>query len=430
MQDVCSAKAEENYVEEPRRFRVLLSAFSIAPNQGSEAGVGWNTAIRLAEHHDVTVLCGDLGAGRTTEKAILEHFRVNGAIHGLSICYVAPSAVTRALYWLCGRPGLGLLYYSAYHSWQRDAYRIASALLKQTPYDIIHQLTFASFREPGYLWRLRPQFFWGPIGGASSPPLRMVLRGGARLVARHIANVLQKRLSRRSAMAARKAVITWVSTEEDARLLRNWGARVRQQFEVGTSNIRANARVRTPGSPFRLVWSGLHIRRKALPLALCAMARLPQEFDIHLHIVGSGPETQKCQALARHLQIDRLVTWHGRLDQKDAVGIMEGVHALLHTSISEGTPAVILEALAAGLPVVCHDICGMHLAVTDECGIRVPLRNRQKSIEWFAEALLRLRDVAYYNRLSEGALQRADELTWDNKVAQMSSEYATVIAPE
>ena len=47
------------------RLRVLLSAFAFEPNRGYEPGVGWNVATRLAQHHDVTVICGDLKRRQT-----------------------------------------------------------------------------------------------------------------------------------------------------------------------------------------------------------------------------------------------------------------------------------------------------------------------------------------------------------------------------
>jgi hypothetical protein len=283
----------------PRRLRVLLSAYAIAPNQGSEPGVGWNVATRLAKYHDVTVLCGDLGGGRRTESDLHNYFRTHGPIPGLEVCYVPPSASTRVVHWMHAQPGLWFLYYSAYKIWQRDAFARAVELHAHKPYDLVHQLTFGSYREPGYLWRLPVPFFWGPISGTFSPPLKMLGTGGARFLVRHLGNAFQRRFSPRSAMAARKASLTWAVTDDDRRLIESWGGRVEQQCEVGTSNISDVPRVRTEGEVLRLVWSGLHIPRKALPLALETMARLPGNQLFHLDILGTGPLTLKCRLLAR-----------------------------------------------------------------------------------------------------------------------------------
>jgi glycosyltransferase involved in cell wall biosynthesis len=102
---------------------------------------------------------------------------------------------------------------------------------------------------------------------------------------------------------------------------------------------------------------------------------------------------------------------------------MSKAHVLLHTSICEATSTVVLEALALGLPVICHDACGMRTAVTNQCGIRVPLRDRETSIDGFCSAIQELGDSVVYNQLSIGALQRSYELTWDSKVARISDAY-------
>jgi glycosyltransferase involved in cell wall biosynthesis len=407
----------------PRRLRVLLSSFAIAPNHGSEKGVGWNVATRLAKHHDVTVLCGDLDGSRSTEKELESYFRVHGRISGLEICYVPPSDSARAFHWMHAQPGMWFLYYTAYENWQRTAYARAMELHSHEPFDLIHQLTFATYREPGYLWRLPVPFFWGPVAGASSPPLRMLNVGGTRLLLRHFGNAVQRRFSRRAASAARKASVTWVVTEDDRCLIERWGGRAEWQCEVGTSHIAAEPRARREDNLLRLIWSGIHVARKGLPLALETIARLPKGLRCHLDILGTGPMTMKCQALSRRLGLEPLVTWHGQLAQRDALAVMSKAHAFFHTSVSEGTSTVVLEALALGMPVVCHDACGMKTAVTDQCGIKIPLKNRETSIRGFCEAIERLDEPRLYNKLANAALERAKALTWDSKAASISEAY-------
>lgn len=411
----------------PRRLRVLLSAFAISPNQGSEAGVGWNVAIRLAKYHDVTVLCGDLSAGRRTEFELQSYFETRGPVEGLNVCYVPPSRFARAINWLHGRPGMWYLYYTAYRNWQKDAYARAAILHSQAPFDLTHQLTFASFREPGYIWRLPVPFVWGPIGGASSPPLAMASIGGGKLVVRLLVNTFQRKFASRSAVAARKATTTWIATLDDQRVIEKWGGRAEYQCEVGAPEISPAPKVRKIDDPLRLVWSGLHIPRKALPLALKALARLTRKDNVYLDILGSGPETAKCKALARQLNIGDMLRWHSRLPQSVALKVMADGHALLLSSISEGTPMVLVEALALGMPVICHDACGMKTAVTERCGIKVPLVDAETSISGFCNAIERLLEATLYNQLAVGALLQAHELTWDRKVEKMCEAYGEAI---
>ena len=409
------------------RLRVLLSAFAIAPNRGSEAGVGWNVATRLAQHHDVTVICGDLSGRRRTESELAEHFLLSGQIPGLTILYVPPSRLTQVMHWMHARPGLWFLYYAAYRIWQRDAFAAAAARHAIKPFDLAHQLTFASYREPGYLWRLPVPFFWGPIAGAGDPPVSyqgMLGIAGARLLTRRLGNFMQRRFSPRPVQAARRASLTWVVTDDERRLIERWGGRAEQQFEVGTSPTRELPRDRAADEPLRLVWSGQHTPGKALPLALEALAHLAERPVIHLDILGEGPVTEACKRLSLRLRVDHLLTWHGRLPHAEALAIMSREHVLLHTSLAEATSTVILEALSLGLPVICHDACGMGTAVDQSCGIKVPLIDPETSIEGFSQAIEQLaNDRALYGRLSKGAIERARLLTWDSKVRRFSEAY-------
>jgi glycosyltransferase involved in cell wall biosynthesis len=415
-------------LETPKRLRVLLSAYAIAPNHGSEPGIGWNVATRLAKYHDVTVLCGDLAGGRRTEKELQNYFQDHGPIPGLEVCYVPPSAFTRTLHWMHGCPGLWFLYYFAYKVWQNDAYLCAARMHARRPFELSHHLNMQGYREPGYLWRLAIPFFWGPICGAFSPPLKISLQTGSLwFCVRYLVNGFQRTFSHRAAKAARKASLTWTVTEDERRMIERWGGLAELQSDTGTSNISDSPRVRAENETLRLVWSGQHIPRKALPLALEAMARLPEDQLFHLDILGTGPKTPHCQALARRLRIEHMVTWHGQLTQPEALAVMSKADALLHTSICEATSTVVPEALSLGMPVICHDVCGMKTAVTDQCGIRVPLRDCKTSIDGFSRAIQELGDSVVYNRLSIGALQRAQEMTWDRKVARISEAYTNIM---
>ena len=81
-----------------------------------------------------------------------------------------------------------------------------------------------------------------------------------------------------------------------------------------------------------------------------------------------------------------------------------------------------------GLPVICHDACGMYYAITGDCGIKVPMINMRKSVDGFADAIKKLaQDPAEVRRLSAGALKRAEELSWDNKVRHIADVYDRVM---
>lgn len=66
------------------------------------------------------------------------------------------------------------------------------------------------------------------------------------------------------------------------------------------------------------------------------------------------------------------------------------------TSIAEGTPHVILEAIGNNLPILCFDTCGQGDCVNKNIGIKIPLSNPQKSTYEFASILNNLEKIVIY----------------------------------
>jgi len=98
-----------------------------------------------------------------------------------------------------------------------------------------------------------------------------------------------------------------------------------------------------------ILCAGRLVAQKNLALALNAFACLGIG-DAALTIAGDGPERPRLEALARRLGIDRRVRFCGHVP--DIGPLLRDSDLLLSTSLFEGYPGVIMEALAAGLPVV------------------------------------------------------------------------------
>jgi glycosyltransferase involved in cell wall biosynthesis len=149
---------------------------------------------------------------------------------------------------------------------------------------------------------------------------------------------------------------------------------------------------------------------------------------VHLTVLGSGPETHAWQGLCQQLGVQSMTTWMGQVPFKQVRALLDTQDAFVMSSLQEGTPNVVMEALAAGLPVICHDIAGMSFAIDESCGCKIPLRDRQTSIMGFADVVARLVTTqGLLDRLSEGALRRTKALSWDAKVAEIVNVYDAVL---
>ncbi len=415
-----------------KRLRVLVSAYTISPKRGSEPAGAWNVIIRLSTFHDVTVIASSECEGadyRNETVAYLRRFPVDG----LTLHYVAPPTLARKLMKPSGTLAR-LFYYVGYAAWQREAFKAAQDLHAQQPFDLVHQLNMTGYREPGYLWKLQLPFIWGPVAGACNMPWSFLqtMDGKERLFygIRNITNSIQKFTSLRCRLAARAAQLIWyVGPDEKALIERTWGTpRTEPMLDSGTSPMPRPPTDYQRQRPLRLVWSGVHIGRKGFPLLIRALAQL-KDLPIEVIVLGSGPQTERWDTLASELGVVGRLRWTGRLPREQALAEMAKSDVLVFTSLMEAASHVTLEAISLGLPVICHDACGMSIAVDDRTGIKVPLVNVQTSIDGFAAAIRKLAEnPAELLRLSEGSAQRAKELTWDANVEQMCLAYRRVLA--
>lgn len=145
--------------------------------------------------------------------------------------------------------------------------------------------------------------------------------------------------------------------------------------------------------------AGRLVPQKNFALALRAFARARRPGDI-LTIAGEGPERRHLERLAAELGIGgqlRLPGHQGSLD-----GLLAQADALVLSSDYEGLPGVVVEALAAGLPIVATDCSvsmpalldhgrqGLLVRVGDEAGLAAALHDVRR----FAYDPVRSRAIA------------------------------------
>ncbi|MFI5377999.1 MAG: glycosyltransferase family 4 protein [Tepidisphaerales bacterium] len=101
-------------------------------------------------------------------------------------------------------------------------------------------------------------------------------------------------------------------------------------------------------------------------------ASAPLFRDVVLHIFGDGPERPRLERQIGDLGLQRHVTLHGAVPRpQDA---LEQISVLVLPSAAEGFGLVLIEAMAAGVPVIATDAPGIRDVVRhDHTGILVPI---------------------------------------------------------
>jgi glycosyltransferase involved in cell wall biosynthesis len=410
-----------------KRLKVLVSAYACSPYQGSEPGVGWGFVAALAKRHDLWVIVEEEKFRTDIERYLTENPDFPESVH-FHFLRKRRNRQLRKLW----PPS----YYWYYRRWHKEALTLAQTLHREVGFDLVHQLTMVGFREPGYLWHLGIPFVWGPVGGMGSFPWRflpmMGSYGAIYYLGYNLYNYCQTRFSSRPRLAAVAAGVGLITATPENQLgaAKYWGCSSTLISEVGLPPAAALTPTRRQnGEPLRLVWTGLHIPRKALDLALAALANLPKEAAWELHVLGEGARTSRWKTHTHELGLADRCKFHGWLARDKAMQIMASSHLMLITSLRDLTSTVTVEALALGLPIVCLNHCGFGGVVDDSCGIKVPVTTPHEVTEKLSVAIARLAaDEASRFELAKGAVLRALDYSWEKKGEVVDGIYHRLLA--
>jgi len=119
---------------------------------------------------------------------------------------------------------------------------------------------------------------------------------------------------------------------------------------------------------FALGWVGRLSPEKGADVMIDAMAEL-RDLPISLTMIGDGPERNALEARATARNVADRIRWTGILS--NAARLFPAFDAWTLSSRTEGTPIVLFEAMAAGVPIVATRVGGVPDVIGDAEAILV-----------------------------------------------------------
>lgn len=417
-----------------KRKSILVLAYSISPTRGSEYSVGWNYVEEMSVNNDLVVLYG-LAGDHMGDVDEVENSRICQDMPNVKFIPVRPNFMANLLNTLNRKGVFVYTFYFAYKLWHKQAYRAARGIIEHQPIDLIHYLCPIGYREPGYLWKLDKPYIWGPIGGVMNRPAGIMLDKslfrGLIGVLRNIVNTLQFRYSKRVKSALARSDLLLASTSETKRMLHDEHGI--DSVHLPENAIRAemlgNQRLAKvlPNECLNIIWVGGVDERKSLDILLTALSHL-KDGNWHLYVVGSGPLTGKCMELSRQLGVAERITWVGSVSRETVNSYYARAHLHAITSLMEGNPTVIWEAMSFGVPTITLDHCGMHDTVCDACGIKIPVGTLEQTVHRYADSLDRLISNPHLiTDLSRGVFECSRNVTWDQRRIHWETFYQSAV---
>ena len=180
--------------------------------------------------------------------------------------------------------------------------------------------------------------------------------------------------------------------------------------------------------PLRLAYIGHVAREKGLYETLQGL-RLANELgvDARLTVAGEGAELDRLRRYAQALGIGARVSFIPPVARADKVRLLSATDALLMPSYSEGLPYALLEAMAAGVPVIATPVGAIPDVMTHGThGLIVPPRDGKA----IAEALVKLagdrEQLSWMSRACRKRVRAAFAI--ERLAAQFGVHYAALAA--
>jgi glycosyltransferase involved in cell wall biosynthesis len=310
---------------------------------------------------------------------------------------------------------------------QSSQRRILRDLVKQYSIDVVHQPIPVSPKTPSQIWGVGAPAIIGPLnGGMEYPPAFRNEHGTlarlALLLGRAVANFANmlipgKRLAR---------FILVANHRTQQALPIGIKGQVVEMVENGVDfNIwRTKTFTNLPGPTVRFIFIGRLIDWKAVEIVIEAMARLQGQISASFEVIGDGPMRKDWEHAAHQMGLAQTVKFSGFMSQQDCADRLKNADVLVLPSLFECGGAVVLEAMAVGVPVVATAWGGPLDYLDESCGILVTPDSREALIAGFAAAMKSLAESPDLRaKMGAAGSRRARQFDWERKIDQILQLY-------
>lgn len=401
-------------------MKILVSAYACRPHYGSEQGAGWEWVKQIARFHSVWVLTSD------TNRSAIE----NESLKNVEFIFLGADSFV----WL---KKLGLLgHYVYYYLWHYVAYRRAIRLHEKVKFDLVHQITFGTFRIPAFVSKLPVPSVWGPIGGGEYIPARfwaVLGRAAFGEILRTATNPLALWIPGVRGSLRRAVAILAVNNTTLRFLPKRYRAKCRVIPIVGEKVVNREMKQKNReerDNKAHLLFVGKLEPRRTLALLLKALHQLGDRVDFHLRVIGEGPEKSRYGKLAKKYGLSEKVSFVRRIPFEAVYEEYARADILCSSSLRDSGGSTYVGAMASGLPIVCIDHAGPGELVGEDCGIKISLGSPGQVVNDLAIAIERLaKNPALRHKMGAAAQQRVNErFDWDVKGAELMKIYDEVCA--
>ena len=199
-----------------------------------------------------------------------------------------------------------------------------------------------------------------------------------------------------------------------------------------TRSCSAVRRCAGPRERLTFLFVGRLVPFKGIDNAVAAFGSSAALRRHRLLIVGDGPDRDRLEQIVRRLSLESCVEFLGNRQGRpfsEVVELMREADVFVYPAVREAGGAVVIEAMASGLPCAVADHGGPATLIIPECGVKVPLTTHEELVAGLARELERLAlDPVLRERMGTAARRRAHcYFTWGAKAQTIVETYRWVL---
>lgn len=429
-----------------KKLKVLLIVEQCNPEWFSVPLVGYCFYEGIARYADVTLVT------HLRNKAALEKVHPNEDIVYIheGACMQMYSRTIEAISNIGGKvawPLQNALGFPVYAAFNRKVYQQFSDKVLKGDYDLVHALTPMMPRYPVKIVRAckTTPFVLGPVNGGVPFP-----KGFAEVASQEFAylNFLRSfaRLVPGYSRTYKEADYILSGSSYTLGMIKDMFGlsddRIKLFYENGLKQFFLNAPKKAPkktpkkvasGShdkPINLLFVGRLVPYKGADMLVEALGLLDKRLlqRCTVTIVGDGSERTDLESSVEKNNLTDIVHFTGWVEQDDTLAFYSQADVFCFPSVREFGGAVVLEAMANGLPCIVVDHGGIGEYVTAETGFKIEPHSRQHVVNALVEHLSQLiEDDQLRSSMSSAATKHVQNFTWDAKAKDVIAIYQKVL---
>lgn len=329
-----------------------------------------------------------------------------------------------------GAATLGLLSHLYSQVLQRG---IVRRLVSEQAIDVVHELTPVSAKSPSLMFGLGVPVVIGPMNTSvqfplafrarQNPTIDLLIAIGHQFVD-FFNRLLPGKIKAETLLVAKDRTQQALPAGVQGKIIELVENGV--DFSVWRSDSTAS---KQPNQQVNFVFLGRLSDWKAVDLLLDAFVPVAAQTDAVLEIIGDGEMRGELEAQTARLGLGGRAVFSGWLSQEQCAIKLKQADALVLPSLREPGGAVVMEAMAMGLPVIATNWGSPADYLNSSCGILVEPASKEGFVKGLTDAMLKLAQSPEL-RQSMGCAGRErvrEHFDWERKVDQILEIYQQTI---